>query len=128
MLIVAIIKLILPYLSLILIPIFWGISDGYRILDPVKYSSIWHKYKGFVQGLIGVIVACNYSLGLALLFAIYFWIVFDIVEAFTRGVSFQHIGKSASLDKLFTSFWSQFIVKIILLALVSFNYFVWDIF
>lgn len=124
----AIVKLILPYLCLILIPIFWGISDGYRILDPVKYSKIWHKHKGFVQGSIGVIVACNYSLGLALLFAIYFWVVFDMVEAFTRGVSFQHLGKSALLDKLFTSFWSQFIVKIILLALSSFNYFVWDIF
>lgn len=128
MLFVAVIKLILPYLCLILIPIFWGISDGYRILDPVKYTTLWHKYKGFVQILIGVIIACNYSLGLALLFAIYFWIVFDMVEAFTRGISFQHLGKSALLDKLFTSFWSQFIVKIILLALVSFNYFVWDIF
>ena len=128
MLFYAIIKLILPYLCLILIPIFWGISDGYRILDPVKYTTLWHKYKGFVQVLIGVIVACNYSLGLALLFAIYFWIVFDMIEAVTRGISFQHLGKSALLDKLFTSFWSQFIVKIILLALVSFNYFVWDIF
>lgn len=128
MLFYAIIKLILPYLCLILIPIFWGISDGYRILDPIKYSTKWHNYKGFVQVLIGLIVACNYSLGLALLFAIYFWIVFDMVEAFTRGISFQHLGKSALLDKLFTSFWSQFIVKIILLALVSFNYFVWDIF
>ncbi len=128
MLFVVIIKLILPYLCLILIPIFWGISDGYRILDPVKYSMKWHKYKGFVQILIGVLVYCYSSLGLALLFAIYFWIVFDIVEAFTRGVSFQHIGKSALLDKLFTSFWSQFVVKIILLALSSFNYFVWDIF
>ena len=115
-------------MSLILIPIFWGISDGYRILDPIKYSTKWHNYKGFVQVLIGLIVACNYSLGLALLFAIYFWIVFDMVEAVTRGISFQHLGKSALLDKLFTSFWSQFIVKIILLALVSFNYFVWDIF
>ena len=128
MLFYAIIKLILPYLCLILIPIFWGISDGYRILDPIKYSTKWHNYKGFVQVLIGLIVACNYSLGLALLFAIYFWIVFDMVEAVTRGISFQHLGKSALLDKLFTSFWSQFIVKIILLALVSFNYFVWDIF
>ena len=128
MLFIAIIKLILPYLCLILIPIFWGISDGYRILDPIKYSTKWHNYKGFVQVLIGLIVACNYSLGLALLFAIYFWIVFDMIEAVTRGISFQHLGKSALLDKLFTSFWSQFIVKIILLALVSFNYFVWDIF
>ena len=128
MLFIAIIKLILPYLAMILIPIFWGMSDGYRILDTIKYTTLWHKYKGFVQVLIGVIIACNYSFGLALLFAIYFWVVFDMVEAFTRGVSFQHLGKSALLDKLFTSFWSQFIVKIILLALSSFNYFVWDIF
>ena len=124
MLFYAIIKLILPYLCLILIPIFWGISDGYRILDPVKYDTLWHRYKGFVQGSIGVIVACNYSLGLALLFAIYFWIIFDISEAFTRGIKFEHIGKSAFLDKIFSSFWLQFIVKIILLALSSFNYFI----
>ena len=124
MLFYAIIKLILPYLCLILIPIFWGISDGYRILDPIKYSTKWHNYKGFVQVLIGLIVACNYSLGLALLFAIYFWIVFDMIEAVTRGISFQHLGKSALLDKIFSSFWLQFIVKIILLALLSFNYFV----
>ena len=124
MLFYAIIKLILPYLCLILIPIFWGISDGYRILDPIKYSTKWHNHKGFVQVLIGLIVVCNYSLGLALLFAIYFWIVFDMVEAFTRGIKFEHIGKSAFLDKIFSSFWLQFIVKIILLALLSFNYFV----
>ena len=124
MLFIAIIKLILPYLCLILIPIFWGISDGYWILDPIKYSTKWHNYKGFVQVLIGLIVVCNYSLGLALLFAIYFWIVFDMVEAFTRGIKFEHIGKSAFLDKIFSSFWLQFIVKIILLALLSFNYFV----
>lgn len=124
MLFYAIIKLILPYLCLILIPIFWGISDGYRILDPIKYSTKWHNYKGFVQVLIGLIVACNYSLGLALLFAIYFWIIFDISEAFTRGIKFEHIGKSAFFDKIFSSFWLQFIVKIILLALLSFNYFV----
>ena len=127
MLFYAIIKLILPYLCLILIPIFWGISDGYRILNPVKYTVLWHKYKGFVQGSIGVIIACNYSLGLALLFAIYFWIVFDMVESFTRGASFT-IGKTALLDRIFPNFWIQFIVKIILLALAAFNYFVWDIF
>ena len=124
MLFYAIIKLILPYLCLILIPIFWGISDGYRILDPVKFDTLWHRYKGFVQGSIGVIVACNYSLGLALLFAIYFWIVFDIVEAFTRGIKFEHIGKSAFLDRIFPGFLGQFLVKIILFALISFNYFV----
>ena len=124
MLFVVIIKLILPYLCLILIPVFWGISDGYRILDPIKYSTLWHRYKGFVQLLIGVIVACDYSLGLALLFAIYFWIVFDMSEAFTRGIKFEHIGKSAFFDKIFPSFWSQFIVKTILLSLTSFNLFV----
>lgn len=128
MLIIAIIKLILSYLSLILIPIFWGISDGYRILDPVKYSSIWHRYKGFVQGLIGVIVACNYSLGLALLFAVYFWIVFDMSEAFTRRVSFNHIGSTAFLDKIFPNFWIQFVFKIVLLGLTMFNYFVLKLF
>ena len=125
MLFYAIIKLILPYLCLILIPIFWGISDGYRILDPVKFNTLWHRYKGFVQGSIGVIIACNYSIGLALLFAIYFWIVFDMVEAFTRGVAFYHIGQTAFLDKIFPNFWIQFLIKIILLALTSFNYFVW---
>ena len=124
MLFIAIIKLILPYLSMLLIPIFWGMSDGYRILDTVKYTTLWHKYKGFVQVLIGVIIACNYSLGLALLFAIYFWVVFDMTEAFTRGVAFNHIGSTAFLDKIFPNFWVQFIVKIVLLALTSFNYFV----
>lgn len=49
MLLLAIIKLIIPYLSLILIPIFWGMSDGRRNLNPIKYSVIWHKYKWIVH-------------------------------------------------------------------------------
>ena len=124
MLFVVIIKLILPYLCLILIPIFWGISDAYRILDPVKHTNKWHKYKGIVQVLIGVLIYCYSSLGLALLFAIYFWIIFDMVEAYTRGLVFDHIGRTAFLDRIFPNFWVQFIVKIILLASASFNYFV----
>ncbi len=120
----ALIKFLLFPISLILIPIFWGISDGYRILNPIKYSKQWHTNKAIVQFLIGIIVASYSDIKTSLLFAIWFWIVFDIAVSKTRGVPFTHIGKTAFLDRIFPNFWVQFIVKIILLASASFNYFV----
>jgi len=117
MLFIAVIKVILPYLSLILIPIFWGMSDGRRILNPDKYAVEWHRYKWIVHILIGLLVYSYMGLKVAFCFGVWYWIVFDIFVNIARELPFTTIGKTAFLDKIFPNFWIQFSLKIILLII-----------
>lgn len=117
MLFIAVIKVILPYLSLILIPIFWGMSDGRRILNPVKYTEEWHRYKWIVHLLIGLLIYSFMGWKVSICFGVWYWITFDIFVNIARELPFTTIGKTAFLDKIFPNFWIQFSLKIILLII-----------
>ncbi|GEM_PF-4680728 len=117
MLFIAILKVVLPFLSLFLIPIFWGMSDGRRILNPVKYTEQWHRYKWIVHVLIGLLVYSYMGWKVALCFGVWYWIVFDIFVNIARELPFTTIGTTAFLDRIFPNFWVQFFIKIILLII-----------
>ena len=117
MLFYAIIKLILPYLSMLLIPIFWAMSDGRRILNPDKYAVEWHRYKWIVHLLIGLLIYSFMGWKVSICFGVWYWIVFDIFVNIARELPFTTIGKTAFLDKIFPNFWIQFSLKIILLII-----------
>lgn len=123
---IILIKKLLVYICLFLIPVFWGLSDGYRIVDPTKYSKLWHRTKGIVQGLIGGIIWGYSSFSLAFLFAVYFWIVFDILVNYIRKLPLTYLGKTAFLDRIFPTFQIQLIVKILLLVVATINFFAFN--
>lgn len=115
MLFIAILKVILPYLSLILIPIFWGMSDGRRILNPDKYAVEWHRYKWIVHLLIGLLIYSFMGWKVSICFGVWYWITFDIFVNIARELPFTTIGTTAFLDRIFPNFWVQFSIKLLLL-------------
>lgn len=115
MLFAIILKVILPYICLALIPIFWGLSDGYRIKDAIKYTKKWHRYKWIVHVLIGILVASFMSIKISIIFAIFYWIVFDIAVNFARELPILTIGTINFLDKYFKTGLQQLVVKLVLL-------------
>lgn len=117
MLFVAILKAILPYLSLFLIPIFWGMSDGRRILNPDKYAVEWHRYKWIVHLLIWLLIYSFIGWKVSICFGVWYWITFDIFVNIARELPFTTIGKTAFLDRIFPNFYLQIYVKITLLII-----------
>lgn len=110
---------ILFIIALLSIPLFWGLSDGYRIKNPELYSGSWHKYKYIVHVMIGILIYTNTNLLISLWFSIYFWLVFDICVNLARGLPLLTKGTINFFDKLFPTEKSQLITKIILLGIIS---------
>lgn len=117
MLIAILIKLFLPYLLPFLFIVFVALSESYRLMNPVKYSKEWHMYKGLYQATFFTLVAC-YDFWFSCVCASLFWIIHDIiVNIYGLNRTWDYIGNTAKLDRIFRTFWAQFSVKIITLII-----------
>lgn len=106
-------------IAILSIPIFWGLSDGYRIKNPELYAETWHKFKYVVHIMIGILVYVNTNFLIAFWFSIYFWLIFDICVNLARGLPLLTKGTINFFDRLFPTEKSQLITKIISLLVIS---------
>lgn len=116
MLPILILKYTLPYLLPFFFIVFVALSESYRLRDAVKYSNEWHRYKGLYQATFFTLLAC-FDFWFACVCASMFWIIHDIIiNVFGFSLYWYHIGTTAKSDRIFGSFWVQFLVKVLTLV------------